>query len=67
MPLDPAGLRLVEALIADATELRYGQIAIEVTVVYSVEVRDGRIQAWRQEGQRQMRIQDVNRARSVIA
>lgn len=66
MPLDPDALRLAEALIADAKELRYGKLELEVTLVYSLEVRDGKIQGWRQEGRRQMTLRELNRG-SIVA
>ena len=56
MSIDSDVVRLMEALVHDAKELRYGRIEVEVTIVYVVEVRDGKLQGWRQEGRRQMTV-----------
>ena len=69
MSIDSDVVRLMEALVHDAKELRYGRIEVEVTIVYVVEVRDGKLQGWRQEGRRQMTVRELARPSesSVIA
>ena len=43
MPVDPNALRLAEAMIAQATQMRFGQLIVEVTTRYVVTVRDGQL------------------------
>ena len=45
MPLDPDTLRLAEDLIASAKTCRFGQLWVEVTTRYLVDVRDGKVVA----------------------
>ena len=41
MALDPDALRLAEELLQYATQHRFGQLVVEVTVRYAVEMREG--------------------------
>lgn len=66
MGLVSTDLRLCEAMIQDAKALRYGKLRVVIEVAYVVDVRDGTIQGWTQEGQRKMTIRDLDH-RSVVS
>ena len=45
MTLDPDTLRLAEAMLAYAKEMRYGQLKVRVSLEYLVDVHNGKLTA----------------------
>lgn len=43
MVADPNALRLAEAMVSQATSMRFGQLVVDVTTRYVVTVRDGQL------------------------
>ena len=45
MPIDHDATRLAEEMLAQAGQLRFGQLVVEVTTRYLVDVREGKLVA----------------------
>ena len=68
MALDPDALRLAEELLQYATQHRFGQLVVEVTVRYTVEMREGKLVAGAvKEVLPRVTVEQLRKAESVIA
>ena len=68
MPLDPDTLRLAAHMMDSALHLRYGQVVLEITSRFLVDVRQGKcVDASVKELLPRVTIEQLRKAESVIA